>query len=194
MSLRTILPTTLLACWTVAAVYAIEVPKPDPGQKEHAWLKQLVGPWEVELEAKDTEGKVLMQCKQNISYRMLGNLWVVADIEMLDGQNTILGLQTIGYDPKAKQYVGTWVDSMHNHLWNYSGSVDEAGKKLTLEATGPNMLLPPGAVPQMVQYRDAYELVSPDEMKVESSMQMPDGKWMVFMSGKAVRKQQPAAR
>lgn len=93
------------------------------------------------------------------------------------------GLQTIGYDSAKKKYVGTWVDSMMNHLWIYEGTVDESGTKLTLEAEGPNFM----SDGKLARFRDAYEFKTPDHILVSSSMLGEDGKWTTFMTGESKR-------
>src|SRR5690606_19546068 len=93
-------------------------------------------------------------------------------------------VQTIGYDPEKKKYIGTWVDSMMHHMWKYEGEVDASGKKLTLEADGPNYLEPG----KTSKFRDIYEFKSDDEIATSSQMQGPDGQWITFMTGTAKRK------
>ena len=88
-------------------------------------------------------------------------------------------IQTIGYDTEKKHYIGTWVDSMTNHLWTYEGSVDKTGKILTLQADGPSFTKPGEKSP----YRDIYEFVNKDEVKFTSQIQGEDGKWITFTTG-----------
>jgi len=40
---------------------------------------------------------------------------------------------TLCYDPKAQKYVGSLVCSVDNHFWKYEGTLDAAGKVLTLK-------------------------------------------------------------
>ena len=92
-------------------------------------------------------------------------------------------VQMIGYDSEKKKYVGTWVDSMMNHMWRYEGSVDDSGKTLTLEAEGPNFM----AAGKTTKFRDAYEFKSKDHIVATSSMLTDDGKWVTFMTGQVRR-------
>lgn len=87
-------------------------------------------------------------------------------------------IQTIGYDTEKKQYTGTWIDSVMNHMWKYEGSVDATGKILTLDAKGPDFEV----AAKMREYRDAYEFKSADHIVSTSSMLRDNGKWVVFQS------------
>jgi len=158
-----------------------ELPKP---QKEHEWLKQFEGEWESLSEATAVPGQEPMKCKGTMSSKMLGAFWVVSDVkgDMMGVQ--VNAIQTIGYDPQAKKYVGTWVDSMMNYLWKYEGTVDKSGKILTLEAEGPNMMV----AGKLSKYRDVYEFKSKDEIATKSEMLGDDGKWVNFMKGTVKRK------
>lgn len=169
---------------TASVLVAQEPPKVPGPQKEHDFLKQFVGEWESEMEASSAPGQKPMKCKGTMSSKMLGGFWVVSKIETDMLGMPMQGLQTIGYDPRSKKYVGTWVDSMMNHLWKYSGSVDEAGKTLTLEADGPSFT----GEDKLAKYRDAYEFKSKDHIVMTSSMQGEDGKWVTFMTGNLKRR------
>lgn len=179
-------PFALLALLVVSAstLRAQELPNFPAPQKEHEWLKQFVGEWESEAEAAAVPGQPAMKCKGTINSRMLGGFWVVSESKANPMGMQVHAIQTIGYDPLAKKYVGTWVDSMMNHLWKYEGTVDESGKKLTLEAEGPNFM----AQGKLGKFRDSYEFKSADEIAVTSSMLGEDGKWVTFMTGTAKRK------
>src|SRR5690606_19848670 len=99
----------------------------------------------------------------------------------------IEAVQTIGYDPKKKKYIGTYTDSMMSHMWIYEGTVDETGKILTLEAEGPNMMEPG----KTAMFRDIYEFKSKDEIVATAQYQDPEGNWVTMMKGtsKRVKKQ-----
>jgi hypothetical protein len=125
-----------------------------------------------------------MKCKGTMSSRMLGGFWLVSESKTEMPGFAIQALQTIGYEPKSKKYIGTWVDSMLNHMWRYEGAVDTSGKILTLEAEGPNFMLEG----KLSRFRDAYEIKSKDHVVVTSSMLGEDGKWATFMTGQCRRK------
>ena len=173
----------LIALFVVSAI-AQDQPKMPAPQKEHEWLQQLVGDWESEMEVSAGPGVEKSTCKGTSHTKSLGGFWVVTDVksEMLGTPFT--AVQTIGYDAKTKKYVGTWVDSMMNHMWKYEGTVDPTGKILTLEAEGPDMV----HEGKTTLYRDIYEFKSKDHVVMTSTVKGEDGKWVTFMTGNSRRK------
>lgn len=152
--------------------------------KEHHWLQQFVGEWETQSEGKMGPDQPTMKCQGTMRNRMLGDIWVVNEMTGDMMGTPMVGIQTIGYDSAKKKYVGTWVDSMMNHMWQYEGSVDETGKILTLEAEGPNFM----AEGKMTKFRDAYDFKAADHIIATSSMLDANGKWITFMTGDSRRK------
>lgn len=153
-------------------------------EKEHQWLQKFVGQWETEAKASMGPDQPPMECKGTMNARMLGGFWLVSEIKAEPAGMPMNALQTIGYDPAKQKYVGTWVDSMMNHLWLYEGSVDPSGKILTMEAEGPNMM----AEGKLTKFRDTYEFKSADHIVSTSSMLDENGKWITFMTGHSKRK------
>ena len=170
-----------LLCATASAQQQPEMPGPE---KEHQWLHKFVGEWTTTSKGSMGPDLPPMECTGTIDSRMLGEFWVLNEMQGTPQGVPMRGLQTIGYDPAKKKYVGTWVDSMMSHMWIYEGSVDESGKKLTLEADGPNFM----ADGKLTKFRDAYELKAPDHIIVTSSMLGEDDKWITFMTGDSKRK------
>ena len=97
--------------------------------------------------------------------RSIGGLWVQAEGrgEMPGGGDLVMVL-TLGYDPKKKRYVGTWVGSMMANLWVYDGALDATGKVLTLETEGPDMT----AEGKTAKYKDVIEFKSDDHRVLTS--------------------------
>ncbi len=176
-----ILSVVLMGMTTLVAQDGFKMPAPT---KEHEWLKQFVGEWDTDMEAIMAPGQPPIKCKGNMSSKAVGGFWVLNELSGEWMGTKTLGYQTIGYDPAAKKYVGTWVDSMTDHLWKYSGTVDSTGKTLTLEADGPSFTQPG----KTCKFRDAYEFKSKDHIVATSTMQGDDGKWTTFMTGTLRRK------
>lgn len=149
-------------------------------QKQHHWLKKLVGEWAFEHEASMGPGKPPETFRGNERVRALGDVWVLCDGEgQTPGGGVGTSMMTLGYDTQKKQFVGSFVGSMMTNLWVYdSGSLDAAEKALTLEADGPDFT-EPGKV---VRYRDVIEFKSDDHRTLTSATRGADGKWNVFMT------------
>jgi hypothetical protein len=175
-------------CPIVMAVAAVaskaaelpEMPKP---QKEHAWLEQLAGEWESETEVTPPGQEGSMKFKGEERSRMIGGFWFLAENKgkMMDVPFT--GIMTLGYDPNKNQYIGTWVDSMGDYMWQYKGKVE--GNKITLESKGPCPLKPPGT---LVNVRETLELKNKDHKVFTSSFQEDDGSWTQMVTTNYTRK------
>src|SRR5262245_21791359 len=146
-------------------------------QKEHQWLQKLVGQWTFETECSMGPDQPAEKHRGTESVRSLGGLWIVAEgsVEM-PGCGTATNIMMLGYDPQAGRYVGTFVASMMSYLWIYSGSLDAAGKVLTLDAEGPSM-----SGEGTAKYKDAIEFLSDDHRILTSRLLGDDGKWEGFM-------------
>lgn len=161
-----------------STTHASSPPAPSPRLEQHQWLEQFVGEWETEARMAAEPGAQPMLMKGHESVHSLGGLWIVSELECESPMGPMQGLLTVGYDEGRKRYVGTWIDSMMNHLWRYEGSVDAAGKVLTLEAEGPSFT----GDGKMAKYKDVYEIKSRDRKTLTSWMQGPDGIWTNFMT------------
>lgn len=161
---------TLLA-GTVAAAQ-------DSPPRDQRWLQQLVGEWKSEAKLVFAPGQPPVECKGTESVRSIGGHWIVSEITTATPQGPMTGIMTVGYNAEKKQFVGTWIDSVMPHLWTYTGTLDAAGKVLTLEAEGPSMTAPG----KTAKYRDVTEWKSREHKVMTSSVQGEDGKWTTFMT------------
>jgi hypothetical protein len=160
---------------------AMEMPEMPPPVKEHQWLQQFVGEWTFEM----GPDQPAMKMTGTETVRSLGGFWTLGEgkCEMMGQKmSTVL---TLGYDVQKKRYVGTWVDSMTSTLWNYTGSVDAAGKVLTLDTEGPDFTNPG----KTCKFREVIELKAKNHKTFSSSMQGEDGKWTTFMTANYRRKE-----
>jgi hypothetical protein len=176
------LVVTLMA--GAAVLRAQDAPQMPAPQKEHEWLRQFAGEWETEAEAILEPGKPPMKCKGTESARTIGGFWIVAENKGTFMDVPVTGVMTLGYDPQKKKYVGTWLCSMSNYLWTYEGTVDAAGKVLTLETEGPC----PMAAGKLTRFKDVTEFKSKDHKVLTSSMRAEDGKWVTFATINCRRK------
>src|SRR5262245_44682835 len=106
--------------------------------REHEWLHRLAGQWEADLEVVAAPGQPPLQVKATETTRRIGKLWIVTEGEAKRAAMPFARSLTLGYDPAGKKYVGTWVDSTSTYIGRYEGTMDEAGKKLTLEGEMPH--------------------------------------------------------
>ncbi len=154
-------------------------------QKEHEWLQKLVGEWTYEHECSMGPDQPPSKAQGTERVRSLGGLWVIGEGQgEMPGGGTMTSIITLGYDPQAGRYVGTFIASMMTYLWVYNGSLDAAGKVLTLDAEGPSM-----TGQGMAKYQDRIELVSNDHRTMKSRILGDDGKWQEFMTAHYRRKQ-----
>lgn len=153
--------------------------------KEHAWLQKLVGEWMGEGSAEMGPGQPIQRWTVEENVRAIGEAWIQAESRgtMPDGSASLMQI-TLGYDPDAKRFRGTFVGSMMTYLWIYDGALDASERILTLDAEGPNMAEPG----RMSRYQDIVEVVSESERLLSSQIQLPDGSWQKFMSVRYRRK------
>lgn len=152
--------------------------KPEP-EKEHQWLKQLLGEWTFEGEAAMGPDTPTEKFRGTERVRSIGDLWFLSEGEgkMPDGEPSTT-LATLGYDPQKKKFVGTFIGSMMTNLWVYDGSLDASGKVLTLDTEGPGMT----GDGKIAKYQDVIEIKSNDHRTLTSRLQGEDGKWTQVMS------------
>jgi hypothetical protein len=165
------------------SAYGQQTPAMPTPTQEHRWLQKFIGDWKTESKATMEPDQPPMQCVGTLSSRQLGAFWVMNELKGEWSGAPMTGIQTLGYDKDKKKYVGTWVDSMTDTLWQYQGNVDSSGKILTLEADGPSFI----GDGKLTKFQDIYEFKSADEIAMTSRMLGPDGKWVTFMSGTSKR-------
>jgi len=183
MNLRTICVSTMLMVLLAGGLTAEETPQLPQPSEEHQWLKKFEGTWKTQAKAEAGPNMPAMECSGTIKSQMLGGFWVLNEMTSEAGGMTCRGVQTIGYNPEKKKFVGTWVDSMTNHMWQYEGTLNESGTTLTLSAEGPNIM----AGGEMMEFQDVYEFTSDDEVRISSRMLGKDGEWVTFMQGTGKR-------
>ena len=179
---QTWLPVGIL--FLTAAVCQAQIPEMPKPTKEHELLAQFAGEWNCVAETVPAPGQEPFKCEGTETAKIVGGFWLVSE-----GKATMMGtpvssLLTIGYDPKNKKYVGTFLCSVDSTLWNYVGAMDESGKKLILETEGPSPLDPS----KKAKFRETLELKDKDFKTFTSEMQKDDGGWMTFVKMEYRRK------
>ena len=151
----------------------------EPG-KEQEFLRKLVGAWDVEADTPQDQTGGWTE-----TVRSLHGIWFVAEGHgKMPGGETASTVMTLGYDPTKGKYVGTWIGTMMNHMWVYEGFVDETGKVLNLDTTGPDF----ENEGKTATYREAITLLDDDNRTFTSSVRTADGTWKEFMKAKYRRK------
>lgn len=173
---------TMLALLGIGAV-SRQDSKPSVA-KELQWLKQLEGEWITSCEMIPGPDQPPIKAGGTDSSRMLGDHWSISEIKTNIEGMTVTGIMTVGWDAKKKKYIGTWVDSMTDKMWHYEGTLDAAGKKLSLHAEGPSMTDPT----KNSNYIDAIEIVDKDTRILTSAIEVEGKGWTTFLTSTAKRK------
>jgi predicted enzyme related to lactoylglutathione lyase len=147
--------------------------------RDHEWLKQLVGEWDVQF-------KMYMQPEVTgtDSVRALGDHWVVAETRTTMMGVPFSGRLSLGHDPLKGPFHATWIDSMGGHLWVYEGTLDEQRDTLTLATEGPSMEAPG----ETARYREVIQITGKDTRTFTSSMEAPDGTWLEILTAEYRRR------
>jgi len=178
---RLILVAALAFAGIVRAQDDSKVPEPVKPVAQHAFLKQFAGEWECETECFMPGGPA-QKSKGSMTGTMVGDLWAILAVKGDMMGMPYHGQGTFGYDPEKKKYIGTWVDSMQNHIWKYEGKVE--GNKLILDSEGPC----PSAPGKMMKARDTWEFKSKDQLVLTGEMEGDDGKMTKGMVATCNRK------
>jgi hypothetical protein len=156
-----------------------QLPKPT---KEHEFLKQFVGNWDCVVEAHMEPGKPPTKSTSTLSGQMIGNLWAVVVVKGDAAGIPYHGQGMYGYDSKKNRFVGTWADSMSEHMWQYDGTLD--GNALVLHSEGP-LPTDPG---KMIKARDTWTFKNSDTLVLTGQMEGPDGKFITMMTATCTRR------
>jgi Protein of unknown function (DUF1579) len=161
----------------------MQIPEP---QAEHLWLQQLVGEWSIESECIMGPDQPPMKTTGREVVRSLGKLWTIGEgTGNAPEGGSCDSIMTLGYDPQAKRFVGSFIASAMTHFWPYIGSLDASGKVLTLDSTGPSF----AGDGTMAKYQDIIEFVTHDHRTLTARVQSADGSWQQFMTAHYRRKQ-----
>jgi hypothetical protein len=148
-------------------------------QKEHQWLRRLLGEWTYQTNTPAASGQPAHEAVGTETFRGIGDLWVVGEsIGEMPGGGPMTAVMTLGYNPDSKHFVGTWIGSMMTHMWVYDGELDPSGRILTLTSEGPSM----DDAGAMSTYQDVIEFKSDNFRTLTARVRGKDGNWQQFMS------------
>ncbi|MEX0936889.1 MAG: DUF1579 domain-containing protein [Pirellulales bacterium] len=176
MKRTTVVGTLLLLVACASTSRGEETPTfPEP-TSQHQWLQQLVGQWDAEVHLF-IEGQAPVVSKGTLHVRPVGAFWTVGEHQGQFLDQPFTGLQTLGYDPEKRKYVGTWVDSVSGYLWRHEGDLNESGSALTLSTEGPC----PARPGQLSEFKEVIEVKSKDRQVFTSSIKNEEGEWTTNM-------------
>jgi uncharacterized protein YndB with AHSA1/START domain len=147
---------------------------------QHGWLHRMIGEWTYESECAGPPGQPPMHATGRERVHSLGGYWVVGDSEgEMPGGGPARWTISLGYDPCASRFRGSFIGSMMPHMFVYEGQLADDGQTLVLEAEGPAM-----DGKGTARYRDVVRLEGEDARIVTSEVQGPDGSWTQFMKAR----------
>ncbi len=125
--------TRFLACAALlvgAAVASAQAP-PQP-QQEHQEMAREAGVWTATTKMWQDPSAEPEVGKATETNTMLGGMWLISKFDGEFGGMPFTGHSQMGYDPAAKKYVGTWIDTMSPYLMTMEGEYNAADHTLTM--------------------------------------------------------------
>lgn len=168
----------------VSGVLADSPENPCAPTKDHAWLKQLVGEWDIVFKMNVQPDQPPVESPGTDSVRALGDHWVIAEAKTTMMGAPYNGILSLGFNTQKKHFNGTWIDSFGGHMWVYKGTLNDAGDTLTLETEGPSL----EAQGKTARYKEIIQITGKDTRTFTSSMEKSDGSWMRILSAEYRRK------
>jgi hypothetical protein len=160
----------------VAGTAAAQPPMPTAGP-EQAIFKMDEGVWDATIELTPGPGAPPMT-STGVETNTLGcgGLCLITDFkgDLMPGM-AFHGHGITAWDSTAKNYVGTWTDSMSGGLASMTGTYDAAAKTMTTTMEGRD------ASGAMVKSRSVSEYAAPDKRVMTMYATGPDGKEMQTM-------------
>ncbi len=147
MAFKSLVASSVIVLGLTSHLTAQEMPKPS---EEHGILKKDVGEWTIEGKMLMPEGTQEFKAEEKVV--AIGQFWTVSHYssDILGG---LKGSLTVGFDPKTKQYVGTWVDSLQPTPTRMKGTYDSKSKTMTYATTGIGLDGEPMPGKIIVQYK-----------------------------------------
>src|SRR5687767_4137189 len=99
---------TILSIAIALSVSGVLAQSSEPA-KDHEWLKQLVGEWDVRFKINMQPDQPPAESAGTDSVRALGDHWIIAETKTTMMGTPYSGILSLGYDPLKKQFNGTWI-------------------------------------------------------------------------------------
>lgn len=154
----------------------------------HEWMKKWEGKWDLSAKmfmspgAPPAEMKMASEATMTMGGRFLIEK-VTGEFDMGAGPQPFEGISTMGYDNAQKKFVSTWYDNSSTGMMIEMGSVDSAGKVLTMEGENWNPQMQ-----AMAKTKSICTIVDDNTRTLEMWSPGPDGKMMKNMEITYTRK------
>lgn len=110
----------------------MQMPQPT---EEHRWLQAHVGHWTVQCEMNAGPGKPPMHMEATDDVAALGAFWVIARFKSDFAGMPYEGCAMCGYDPHAKVFRSTWIDTMNPGISTFEGTRSADGTTIQWKGT-----------------------------------------------------------
>lgn len=163
--LRTRLIQTVGAILVGGAAFAAITPllpfqEPMKPDAEHGKVTAGVGEWEGSLfmAIPGMDEPMEMPCSESI--KAVGEFWTTSEFSGNFGGMPFTGASTMGYDPKKKKFVGTWIDNQHPYMAMMEGDWDAEKNAI-------------------VMHYDMFDTMSGGWLKMRNETVHTDGKYVI---------------
>ncbi len=89
---------------------------------EHGWIQESAGTWNVKCTYYMDPTQPPMECTARETIEAVGQFWTVSTFEADFMGMPFQGRCTLGYTPAKERFVGTWIDSMSQHMFVMEGT------------------------------------------------------------------------
>jgi len=142
---------------------------------EHRLLKEHAGRWKVACKFYMEPGQPPMEAEATETVEMVGEFWTLSKYESSFMGAPFVGRATMGYEPHAKRFVSTWVDSMAPVLFHFTG--EKKGDTITMKGKAWSCM-----TNSVLEHRTTEKHVSKDERIFEMFATMPGGDEVKMMT------------
>jgi len=142
---------------------------------EHRMLKDHAGTWKIACKFFMEPGQPPMEVAATETIEMVGELWTLSKYSCDMMGVPFVGRATLGYEPHAKRFVSTWIDSMSPALFVLMGQ--QKGDTLHMEGEAWSCM-----TNTVLKHRTTEKHINKNERLFEMFCTMPDGTEIRMMS------------
>ncbi len=135
----------------ICAAQSLVAQEGPTASKEHKIVMKDVGDWSFKGKMMLEEG--FQEFKGEEKVVAIGKFWTVSHYSS-DIFGGLKGSATIGFDPRSKKFVGTWVDSFQPAVTHMKGTYDKSTDTMTYATTGIGMDGKPMPGKIVIHYKD----------------------------------------